>query len=65
MYSKKIVFSAATVPAMIFMQQSADYQKRRRVEKEVEIERRMESFKKSPVDITPQNGGSFAWTGKD
>jgi hypothetical protein len=40
MYAKKFVFSATTLPALIFMHQAAEFQKRRRIDKEEEIKRR-------------------------
>ena len=65
MISKKIWFSGLTVPAMVFFQQSAEYQKRRRHEKENEIERRTVLLSQAPLDITPKNNANFPWAGKD
>ena len=65
MYSKKIVFTAATVPAMVFAQQAESYQRRRREEKEHEASRRAENFKQVPKDITPNNKGAFPWANQN
>jgi hypothetical protein len=40
MYTKKFIFSAVTVPGLIFMQQASDFQQRRKAEKEAEALRR-------------------------
>jgi len=40
MYSKKFVFSATTLPALIWMHQAADFQARRSQDKTVEGQRR-------------------------
>ena len=40
MYTKKFVFSAATLPALVWMHQAADFQARRRADKKHEGERR-------------------------
>ena len=40
MYAKKIIFSAFTAPALVWMHQSAEYQHRRGSEKQVEAKRR-------------------------
>ena len=40
MYTKKFVFSAATLPAMVWMNQASDFQARRRMEKNQEAARR-------------------------
>ncbi len=40
MYSKKFVFSAFTVPGLIFMHQASDFQQRRMADKKAEAERR-------------------------
>jgi hypothetical protein len=37
------------------MHQNAEYQNRKRLDKEVEEKRRRESLTKEPVDITPKN----------
>jgi hypothetical protein len=65
MYSKKLVFSAATVPFMVLTQQAAAFQQRRREEKEAEARRRSKLFDSAPKDITPKNGGSFPWAGQN
>ena len=35
------------------------------MDKETEAARREKTLSESPVDITPKNGGSFPWAGKD
>ena len=40
MYTKKFVFSAFTVPGLIYMQQAAEFQQRRKHDKEAEAARR-------------------------
>ena len=65
MYTKKLVFSAATLPFIAFTQQAAAFQQRRREEKEAESKRRAKLFESTPKDITPKNGGSFPWAGQD
>ena len=77
MYTRKIVFTGFTVPFMgkthfkkltetlVFVHQSAEYQKRKRDDKEHEEARRLKSLKLAPVNITPKNQGAFPWTGKD
>jgi len=40
MYTKKFVFSAFTVPGLVFMHQASDFQQRRRVDKMTESARR-------------------------
>jgi hypothetical protein len=55
MYKKKIIFSMATLPALVFVQQCAEYQQRGREDKESEVERRNRLLKEEPVDITPAN----------
>lgn len=40
MYAKKFVFTASTLPMLMFMHQAADFQKRRRQDKEAELARR-------------------------
>lgn len=65
MYAKKFVFTASTIPAMMFMNSAADFQKRRKLDKEAEMKRRLTELAKEPVDITPKNGENFAWTGQD
>ena len=65
MYSKKLVFSAATVPFMVLTQQAAAFQQRRREEKEAEAARRAKLFKQAPKDITPTNKGTFPWAGQN
>ena len=40
MYAKKFVFTASTLPGLIFMHQAAEFQRRRRVDKEEEVKRR-------------------------
>jgi len=40
MYTKKFVFSAGTLPALIWMHQASDFQARRRADKEHEAQRR-------------------------
>ena len=62
MYAKKIVFSAFTAPALVWMHQSAEYQNRRGSEKRVEAARREKLLSQEPVDITPPNKGHFAWS---
>lgn len=62
MYKKKIVFSAFTLPALVFVQQCAEYQQRQREDKEHEAQRRNKKLKAAPVDITPLNGGRFLWS---
>ena len=42
MYAKKIVFSAFTAPALVFMHQAAEYQGRRGDEKRQEANRRQQ-----------------------
>ena len=63
MYTKKFVFSAGTIPAMVFMNHAADFQKRRRVDKDTEGARRLANFAEEPTDITPKNGGKMIWAG--
>lgn len=65
MYSKKFVFSAFTVPAMVYMNHAADFQKRRREDKEQEAARRSKTMTAEPVDITPKNGGHMPWCAQD
>jgi hypothetical protein len=43
MYSKKFIFSAFTVPVLVYTSQAGDFQKRRRQDKEREAERRLVS----------------------
>ena len=62
MYKNKIVFSAFTLPGVVFAMQLREYQRRMREDKEHEVERRGRLLQTAPVDITPKNGGSFAWT---
>ena len=62
MYKKKIVFSLATIPATVFVQQLAQYQQRAREDKENETQRRSVSLNLAPVDITPKNKGHFLWS---
>jgi hypothetical protein len=63
MYKNKIIFSVATVPVIVFMQQLSQFQRRARDDKLFEIERRQTQLKKDKsVDITPPNGGSFPWS---
>ena len=64
MYKRKVYFTALTMPALVFMQQAADYQKRRSDDKLAENERRDKLFKSEPVDITPRNRGGFPWSEK-
>jgi len=40
MYTKKFVFTAATMPALIYMNRAADFQGRRRQDKDQEGNRR-------------------------
>ena len=40
MYSKKFIFSAFTLPVLVFSSNAADFQKRRREDKERESNRR-------------------------
>jgi|DEB0MinimDraft_12_1074336.scaffolds.fasta_scaffold12275_2 hypothetical protein len=40
MYTKKFVFTAATMPALIYMNRAGDFQARRREDKEQEGNRR-------------------------
>jgi len=40
MYAKKFVFTASTLPALMFMHQAADFQNRRKKDKETEMARR-------------------------
>jgi len=40
MYTKKFVFSAATLPALVWMHQAADFQARRSADKNQEATRR-------------------------
>ena len=47
------------------MHQSAEYQNRKRLDKEVEEKRRRANLAKDPVDITPPNRGNFPWAGQD
>lgn len=65
MYAKKFVFSATTIPMLVFMHQAAGFQQRRRQDKEGEVARRTKALAADPVDITPKNGGDFPWTGQD
>ena len=65
MYARKFAFSLFTLPAVAYVSQAAEFQKRRRLEKEHESSRRAELLAHEPVDITPKNGGSFPWSGKD
>mmetsp|Transcript_9716 Transcript_9716/g.14800 ORF Transcript_9716/g.14800 Transcript_9716/m.14800 type:complete len:253 (-) Transcript_9716:106-864(-) len=65
MYTKKFVFSAVTLPALVFMSQASDFQARRGSDKNREASRRAELLNRDPVDITPKNGGQFPWSGKD
>ena len=65
MYAKKFVFTGFTLPALVFMHQAAEYQQRKAAQKRGEEERRGEVLKSDPVDITPQNKGSFPWAGKN
>ena len=62
MYAKKIVFSAATAPALVFLHQLAEYQNRRGEEKRGEADRRQQILKQAPVDITPANKGKHIWS---
>ena len=61
MYAKKIVFSAATAPLMVFMHQAAEYQTRRGEEKRIESERRSTLLSQAPTDITPPNKSTQIW----
>ncbi len=65
MYTKKFVFSALTLPALVFMSQASDFQARRRDDKNREASRRAEALNRDAVDITPKNGGKFPWSGKE
>jgi hypothetical protein len=65
MYSKKFIFSAATIPAMVYMNRAADFQGRRKEDKSREANRRAAALNQEHVDITPKNGGNMPWTGKD
>jgi len=40
MYSKKFIFSAVTLPALVYTSNAADFQKRRREDKAKEASRR-------------------------
>ena len=40
MYTKKFIFSAATLPVLVYTSQASDFQKRRRIDKENEGNRR-------------------------
>ncbi len=62
MYSKKLIYTGVTVPALVFLQQAAEYQKRRKNEKLHEEQRRSELLAAAPVNITPANGRAFPWT---
>ena len=74
MYKKKIVFSAATVPALgkfiqtfkhcsiVLINQLAEYQNRQKDDKQAEGSRRAKSLGEAPVDITPQNKSRFLWS---
>ena len=48
MYKKKIVFSFATVPVIVFVQQLAEYQQRAKDEKNHENERRAKALLDAP-----------------
>ena len=65
MYAKKFVFTAATMPALVFMNRAADFQQRRAQDKTQEGARRQRSLSEQAVDITPRNGAAFPWAGKD
>ena len=39
-HAKKFMFTASTVPALVFIHQAADFQKRRQTDKENEKKRR-------------------------
>jgi hypothetical protein len=40
MYTKKFIFSAVTLPGLVFFQQASDFQQRRKADKEAEAQRR-------------------------
>ena len=51
-----------TMPALVFVQQCAEYQQRGREDKEVEVQRRQQKLSENPVDITPLNKSHFLWS---
>lgn len=63
MYSKKFVFSLATIPVAVFTNSAYEWQQRRAREKIIEGGRREELLEKEPVDITPGDDGKFMWRG--
>ena len=65
MYAKKIVFSAATAPVLVFMHQAAEFQNRRGEEKRIESERRQGLLSQAPTDITPMNKAAQVWNGEN
>ena len=65
MYTKKFLFSACTVPGLLYFNLASEFQRRRKADKEVEAKRRLEAMSAEPVDITPKNGGTLPWAGKE
>ena len=62
MINKKIFFSLFTIPVAIYCHESSEFQRRRKEEKEFEVERRTSRLTSAPIDMTPQNG-KFAFSG--
>jgi len=62
MISKKLVFSAMTIPLAIMCHNSSEWQGRRKNEKTNEIERRTKRLNEEAQDLTPVDG-KFAFNG--
>ena len=62
MINKKIIFSLFTLPAAILCHEGSEFQRRRKEEKENEVQRRTERLSSPAIDLTPQDG-KFAFSG--
>jgi hypothetical protein len=56
MINKKLFFSLFTIPAAVVCHESSEWQKRRKEEKEIELNRRTERLNQDVIDITPVDG---------